>query len=227
MKINRSIVKSIYRNKIKRILDVIICGSSIIVAFIPMILVGIAIKLESKGPVIFRQKRLGLHGKEFEMLKFRSMIDGAEHSGTGVYSGIKDPRVTKIGKFIRATSIDELPQLINILRGDMSLIGPRPPLTYHPWPIDKYTDEQLHMFDVRPGITGWAQIHGRKSVEWNKRIEMNLWYVDNVSFLLDLKIFLKTFIKVIKNADNENLEKTVFNSREMMKNGVDVNVHNK
>lgn len=137
------------------------------------------------------------------------MCVGAEHTGSGVYSGKGDARVTRVGKFIRATSIDELPQLINLIRGDMSLIGPRPPLTYHPWTIDKYTEEQFHMFDVRPGITGWAQIHGRKDVEWNKRIALNVWYVRNVSFLLDLKIFFMTFVKVLKNEDNENKGKTV------------------
>ena len=137
------------------------------------------------------------------------MCVGAEHTGSGVYSGKGDARVTRVGKFIRATSIDELPQLINLIRGDMSLIGPRPPLTYHPWTIDKYTEEQLHMFDVRPGITGWAQVHGRKDVEWNKRIELNVWYVRNISFWLDLKIFFMTFVKVLKNEGNENTEKTV------------------
>mgnify|MGYP000332167311 CR=1 FL=1 len=114
-------------------------------------------------------------GKVVLMLKFRSMCVGAEHKGSGVYSGKGDTRVTKVGKIIRATSLDELPQLINVLRGDMSLIGPRPPLTYHPWPIEEYTKEQLHMFDVRPGFSGWAQIHGRKDVEGNHRIDLNGW----------------------------------------------------
>lgn len=155
------------------------------------------------------------------------MCMGAEHTGSGVYSGKNDFRVTRVGKFIRATSIDELPQLFNILRGDMSLIGPRPPLTYHPWTIDKYTDEQLHMFDVRPGITGWAQVNGRKGVEWNKRIELNVWYVRNLSFVLDLKIFFLTFVKVLKNEDNENVEKTVLSSGDTGKNAVNIDVYNK
>ena len=114
-----------------------------------------------------------------------------------------------MGKILRATSIDELPQAINILRGDMSFVGPRPPLTYHPWPINEYTSEQKRMFEVRPGITGWAQVHGRKDVEWHKRIEMNVWYVDHISFLLDLKIILMTVFKVLSNADNENVKETV------------------
>ena len=137
------------------------------------------------------------------------MCVGAEHTGSGVYSGKGDKRVTKVGNFLRKTSIDELPQLINILKGDMSLIGPRPPLTYHPWPYEQYTVEQKRMFEVRPGITGWAQVNGRKEVEWHRRIELNVWYVDHLSFLLDLKIFFMTIFKVFTNADNENVGSTV------------------
>ena len=137
------------------------------------------------------------------------MVNNAEHTGSGVYSEADDPRVTKVGKILRASSIDELPQLVNILKGDMSLVGPRPPLTYHPWPIDQYTDFQRHMFDVRPGITGWAQTHGRKDVEWHRRIELNIWYVEHVSFLLDLKICFLTFFKVLTNADNVNNGQTL------------------
>ena len=114
----------------------------------------------------------------------------------------------------RATSIDELPQLWNILKGDMSLIGPRPPLTYHPWPVEQYTDFQRRMFEVRPGITGWAQIHGRKDVEWHRRIELNVWYVDHLSFALDVKIFFLTIWKVLSNADNENVGATVVSNED-------------
>ena len=117
--------------------------------------------------------------------------------------------MTKVGRFLRATSIDELVQAVHLVSGKMSLIGPRPPLTYHPWPIEDYTDEQRHMFDVRPGITGWAQVNGRKGVEWHKRIEMNCWYADHVSFLLDVKIFFLTIAKVFSNADNVNTAATV------------------
>jgi lipopolysaccharide/colanic/teichoic acid biosynthesis glycosyltransferase len=137
------------------------------------------------------------------------MCVGAEGTGSGVYSGKGDPRVTRVGKILRATSADELPQIFNILRGDMSFIGPRPPLTYHPWPIEKYSDEQRKMFDVRPGITGWAQINGRKGVEWNKRIELNVYYVENLTLGLDVKIIFKTVFKVLSNADNENTGATV------------------
>lgn len=195
--------------KIKRCFDFIIGVLGTVVLSPVFLLTAIAIKIDSPGNVFFLQERLGKEGKVFKIIKFRSMCVGAEHTGSGVYSGKGDTRVTRVGRFIRATSIDELPQLINLIRGDMSLIGPRPPLTYHPWTIDQYTEEQLHMFDVRPGITGWAQVHGRKDVEWNKRIALNVWYVRNISFLLDLKIFFMTFVKVLRNEDNENTGKTV------------------
>lgn len=196
---------------IKRLLDVIIAMLAVIILSPLMIVTAMAVKLESDGPVIFKQERLGLNGKVFKIFKFRSMCQGAEHTGSGVYSGADDDRVTKVGKFIRATSIDELPQLFNIIKGDMSFIGPRPPLTYHPWNLEEYTNEQLHMFDVRPGITGWAQIHGRKDVEWHKRIELNCWYVDHMSFFLDIKILFSTVFKVLRNEDNVNTGQTVVN----------------
>ena len=196
-----------YSKYIKRILDFSLASIGLIVAIIPMFIVAIAIKLESEGPVIFKQDRIGYKGKIYKMYKFRSMCLGAEKGG--VYSDKADTRVTKIGKFIRATSIDELPQLINVLKGEMALIGFRSPLTYHPWKWNEYTEEQKKMFNVRPGITGWAQVHGRKTVEWNKRIELNVWYAENVSFLLDLKILFMTIFKVLTNADNENKGETV------------------
>lgn len=194
---------------IKRLLDVVIAALTMIFLSPLMAFTAVAVKLESDGPAIFKQDRLGLNGKVFKIYKFRSMCQGAEHTGTGVYSGADDMRVTKVGKIIRATSIDELPQLFNILKGDMSFIGPRPPLTYHPWDISEYTKEQLHMFDVRPGITGWAQVNGRKDVEWHKRIEFNCWYVDHMSFWLDLKILFTTVVKVLKNEDNVNVGATL------------------
>ena len=197
----------IYSRIVKRIIDFILALSGLIIVAIPMGIVAIAIKMESNGPVIFRQDRLGYKGKVYKMYKFRSMVLGAEKGG--VYSDNVDPRVTRVGKFIRATSIDELPQLVNVLKGDMSLIGFRSPLTYHPWTWNEYTKEQKKMFDVRPGITGWAQIHGRKTVEWHKRIELNVWYAEHVSFLLDLKILFMTIFKVLTNADNENIGETI------------------
>lgn len=202
-------VDTYYRDHVKRIIDLAIAIPFFCVVVIPMLITALFIKLDSKGPVLFKQDRIGKDGKVFKMLKFRSMVQNAEHTGSGVYSGKGDARVTRVGKIIRATSIDELPQLINVLRGEMSLIGPRAPLTYHPWPIEEYTEEQLHMFDVRPGFSGWAQIHGRKDVEWNHRIELNVWYVRHVRFSLDAKIFLMTIFKVLSFADNENKGETL------------------
>ncbi len=202
-----------YKTYIKRGLDIFI--SVAVLAFLwPVFLItAFAIRLDSEGPVLFKQTRLGKNHQEFEMYKFRSMVVNAEHTGSGVYSGKNDSRVTRVGKIIRALSIDELPQAVNILKGDMSLIGPRPPLTYHPWPIDEYSQEELRMFEIRPGITGWAQIHGRKDVEWHKRIRMNIWYVDHVSFVLDLKIFFITVLKVFAGSDNENTTETVIDKK--------------
>lgn len=207
--------------KIKRVMDVFFSAILLILGAIPLLIVALIVKLESKGPALFKQERLGMNGKVFKIYKFRSMVVGAEKQGSGVYSGKNDARVTKVGKIIRATSIDELPQLINILKGEMSFIGPRPALTYHPWPFEEYTEEQKKMFAVRPGVTGWAQVNGRKEVEWPRRIEMNVWYVENMSFLLDLKIFFKTIIKVFTNADNVNSTETA-----KWGNDAKVNVHN-
>ena len=204
-----------YRAFLKRMFDVVLSGIAIIILAIPMLIIAIAVKISDPGPAIFKQQRIGKGGKVFNILKFRSMKIGAEKTGSGVYSGKGDPRVTKIGRILRATSLDELPQLLNVFKGDMSFIGPRPPLTYHPWTWDKYTEEQKKMFNVRPGITGWAQINGRKDVEWNKRIQLNVWYVEHLSFWFDIKILFKTVGKVFSNADNENKGATVTNSSDV------------
>ena len=162
---------SFYNRIVKRLFDVLISFVSIVILAIPMAIVALAIKIDSPGPVLFKQERIGKNGKIFTIYKFRSMCIGAEKTGSGVYSNKNDARVTRVGKFIRGTSIDELPQLLNMFLGSMSLIGPRPPLTYHPWTYAEYTEKQKEMFDVRPGLTGWAQIHGRKDLEWHTRIE--------------------------------------------------------
>lgn len=206
-------MRGFYR-AVKRFLDVTASFLGLVLLSPLLLAVSILIKIDSRGPVIFRQKRIGRNGKVFEIYKFRSMCVGAEKTGSGVYSGNGDARVTRIGKILRATSIDELPQLLNILKGEMSFVGPRPPLTYHPWKYEEYTDSQKRMFKVRPGITGWAQVNGRKDVEWHKRIELNIWYVDHMSLLLDIKIMFMTAFKVLTNADNENSGATVNKSTE-------------
>jgi lipopolysaccharide/colanic/teichoic acid biosynthesis glycosyltransferase len=203
-----------YRMFLKRFLDVVFSFLFISIFLLPMLIIGILVKIDSKGPALFKQQRLGKDGKVFSMYKFRSMQLNAEHTGSGVYSGKGDSRVTRVGRILRATSLDELPQFFNILLGDMSFIGPRPPLTYHPWPLEKYSAEQRRMFEVRPGITGWAQVNGRKGVEWNKRIQLNVWYVDHRSFLLDVKILFMTVFKVLSNADNVNTDATAGNPNE-------------
>lgn len=198
-----------YKRIWKRGIDTALSLITLAIFFPLLLITAIAIKLTSSGPVLFRQRRLGLHGREFTIYKFRSMRVGTEHTGSGVYSGKNDPRITAVGRFIRKTSIDELPQLVNVIKGDMAIVGPRPPLTYHPWPVEQYTEEQFHMFDVRPGITGWAQVHGRKGVEWHERIRMNVWYTRHVSLGLDVKILFMTVFKVLRNEDNENTGATV------------------
>ncbi len=200
--------KGFYNRVVKRGFDLVLACIGLVLASPILLLSAVAVKLESKGPAIFKQTRIGRDAREFTIYKFRTMRLNSEHTGSGVYSDDRDPRLTRVGRILRKTSIDELPQLWNLIRGDMSLIGPRPPLTYHPWPIEQYTKEQLRMFEVRPGITGWAQINGRKDVEWNKRIRLNVWYVDHVSFWLDFRIFFTTIGKVFTNADNENKKAT-------------------
>ena len=187
-----------YKNGMKRVLDIFISLPVLIIGAIPMAIVALLIRLESPGPAIFRQERIGKDGKVFEFLKFRSMCVGAEHTGSGVYSGKNDARVTRLGRILRATSIDELPQLINILRGDMSLIGPRPPLTYHPWPYEEYTEQQKRMFEVRPGITGWAQINGRDELAIPVKAKLDGEYVEKLSFLFDCKCFFGTILAVLR-----------------------------
>ncbi len=182
--------------------DILFSLVLLIILALPMLIVALAIRLESKGGAIFKQERLGKDAKVFRIYKFRSMCVGAEQTGTGVYSGKGDARVTRVGKIIRALSIDELPQLINILLGQMSFIGPRPVLTYHPWPIDEYTKRQLGRFEVRPGITGLAQINGRKNTPWVTRINYDLEYVEKMSLWTDIKIIFSTVAKVFKSESN-------------------------
>lgn len=199
-----------YEHFFKRLFDFVLSLIAVIVLAIPMLIIAIAIKIEDPhGTVLFKQDRLGRNGKVYKMLKFRSMKMNSEHSGSGVYSDDNDSRITKVGKFLRKSSSDELPQFFNVLKGDMAIIGFRSPLTYHPWPWEEYTEEQRKMFKMRPGITGWAQVNGRRTVEWNQRIELNVWYAEHCSFLLDVKIFFLTIFKVFRNADNENLGETV------------------
>ena len=189
---------------VKRMLDIVVSLAMIILLIPLFIVVAILIKCESKGGVIYRQIRVGKDGRHFNFYKFRSMCVGAEQQEGGVFCTKGDARVTPVGKFIRATSLDELPQLINILKGEMSLIGPRPVLTYYPKYWDEYTTEELKRFDVLPGVTGWAAVHGRKTNTVEARFAYDNYYVDNLSFGLDVKIFFMTIKSVLTNEGNED-----------------------
>jgi lipopolysaccharide/colanic/teichoic acid biosynthesis glycosyltransferase len=148
-----------------------------------------AIRLDDGGPILYRQRRVGKGGREFELLKLRTMIVGAEKQGAGWAVNEGDPRITRVGHLLRRLSLDELPQLWNVVRGDMSLIGPRPTLAYQ---VERYTPRQRRRLDVKPGLTGWAQIHGRARLPWDERIELDVWYVERRSAWLDLKILART-----------------------------------
>ena len=172
-----------------RALDVTIAGLGLAVASPFLAAAAIAIKLDDGGPVLYRQTRVGKDGRDFELLKLRTMVVGAEKIGAGYAVNRGDSRITRAGRVLRRLSIDELPQLWNVVRGEMSIIGPRPTLRYQ---VERYDERQLHRLDVNPGITGWAQIHGRAEIPWAERIELDLWYVRHHSPSVDLKILLRT-----------------------------------
>lgn len=172
-----------------RAADVLIAGTGLALTSPLLGLAAIATKLEDRGPVFYRQTRVGKDGEDFEVLKLRTMVVGAERIGAGYAVDEGDRRITRVGRILRRTSIDELPQLWNVLRGDMSVIGPRPTLRYQ---VEQYDEHQRRRLEVRPGLTGWAQIHGRASLPWSERIELDVWYVDHRSPRVDLEILLKT-----------------------------------
>lgn len=154
----------------------------------------LAIRLESQGPVIYRQRRVGLNGHEFEVIKLRTMVDGAEHIGAGLAVNENDSRITRVGALLRRTSLDELPNLVNVLRGEMSLIGPRPTL---PAQVEQYSERQRGRLALKPGITGWAQVNGRATLPWSERIELDLYYIEHRSPALDLRILWRTAAMVL------------------------------
>ncbi len=172
-----------------RVADVALAGLGLLVTSPLLAAAALAIKLEDRGPVLYRQTRVGKDGQDFDVLKLRSMLVGAEGQGAGFAVDRGDARITRVGRVLRRTSIDELPQLWNVVRGDMSVIGPRPTLRYQ---VDRYDERQRHRLDVRPGLTGWAQIQGRATLPWAERIELDLWYVDHRSWKTDLLILLRT-----------------------------------
>jgi lipopolysaccharide/colanic/teichoic acid biosynthesis glycosyltransferase len=174
---------------VNRALDVLVAGLALAAASPLLAICALAIKLESRGPVLYRQRRVGRDGGEFELIKLRTMVVGAEHSGAGLYIEDRDARITRIGRLLRRFSLDELPNLLNVLRGELAIVGPRPTVQVQ---VDRYTPRQRRRLEVKPGITGWAQVNGRTSLSWPERIELDVWYVDNRSLALDLRILART-----------------------------------
>lgn len=191
-----------YAKYIKRFLDLILSLLALIILMPVLIIVAIAIKIDSKGPVFFLQERLGKNGKVFKIIKFRTMVVNAEKIGDGLkVKSEKDNRITRVGKVLRKTSLDELPQLINVVKGEMALIGPRPPVTYHPHKYEEYPEEQKRRFLVRPGITGLAQVRVRNSATWDERIKIDLEYIEKITFIGDFQIFINTIISILAKKD--------------------------
>jgi len=182
---------------VNRVLDVAVAGTGLVLTSPLLGLAALAVKLEDGGPVLYRQVRVGREGEDFELLKLRTMVVGAERMGAGFAVDQGDPRITRLGRFLRRSSIDELPQLWNVVRGDMSMIGPRPTLRYQ---VEQYDVRQRRRLDVRPGLTGWAQVHGRAALPWAERIELDLWYVEHRSPLVDLKILLRTPLALFRGS---------------------------
>jgi lipopolysaccharide/colanic/teichoic acid biosynthesis glycosyltransferase len=174
---------------VKRAVDLLGAGVGLALASPLIGAAALAIKLDDGGPVFYRQRRIGLEGREFDLVKLRTMVPGAEAKGAGWAVDYADPRITRVGRILRRLSIDELPQLWNVLHGEMSLVGPRPTLAYQ---VEQYTARQRRRLAVKPGLTGWAQVNGRAKLLWTDRIELDLWYVENRSGWLDLKIIART-----------------------------------
>ncbi len=174
---------------LRRLIDILVSAAALVVAAPILTLAALLVRLETPGHPIYRQRRTGLQGREFDVLKLRTMVDGAEHIGAGLAVNANDSRITRVGAFLRRTSLDELPNLLNVLRGEMTLVGPRPTL---PAQVAQYTARQHGRLSVKPGITGWAQVNGRASLPWSERIELDLYYVEHRSLLLDLRILVRT-----------------------------------
>jgi lipopolysaccharide/colanic/teichoic acid biosynthesis glycosyltransferase len=179
---------------IRRAIDVAVSLLGLVASSPLLALAAVAIRLETPGPVIYRQRRVGRGGEEFDMLKLRTMIEGAEHVGAGLAVNRGDPRITRVGALLRRSSLDELPNLVNVLRGEMSLIGPRPTL---PRQVARYSPRQRERLRVRPGITGWAQVNGRAALTWSERIELDIYYIEHRSLRLDLRIAWRTLRLVL------------------------------
>ena len=180
---------------LRRALDVVVALAALIVSSPVLALAILAVVLESRGGAFYRQRRVGKDGREFDVLKLRTMVHGAEHIGAGLAVNAGDARITRVGKFLRRTSLDELPNLVNVLKGEMAIVGPRPTL---PSQVAQYTERERGRLAVRPGITGWAQVNGRTSLPWAQRIELDLWYIEHRTWRLDLKILWRSVQQVVR-----------------------------
>ena len=174
---------------VRRAFDVVVAGTALLVASPVLLLAIVAVRLESRGGAFYRQRRVGKDGRPFDVLKLRTMVTGAEHMGAGLAVSEGDTRITRIGRLLRRTSLDEVPNLINVLRGEMAIVGPRPTV---PVQVDRYTERQRGRLAVRPGITGWAQVNGRATLPWSERIELDLWYIEHRSLRVDATILWRT-----------------------------------
>jgi lipopolysaccharide/colanic/teichoic acid biosynthesis glycosyltransferase len=177
------------RSRRKRVLDVLVAGAVLALAGPLLALIALAIRLETHGHPVYRQRRVGRDGRPFQLYKLRTMVSGAETMGKGLAVDEGDDRITRLGAWLRRTSVDELPNLVNVLRGEMSLVGPRPTVQVQ---VDRYDERQRHRLDALPGLTGWAQVNGRASLPWHERIELDLWYIEHASLVLDLRILARS-----------------------------------
>lgn len=186
--------------RMKRAIDIACALAGLVILALPAAIIYCAVRVDSRGPGLFVQQRLGRHGVPFALYKFRTMEYGAETRGSGIFTSSDDPRITRVGRLLRKTSLDELPQLVNVLRGDMSLVGPRPPLVTHPMPYSEYPPTERRRFEMSPGITGLAQVTGRNALSWPERIRFDVEYVDNWSLRMDIRILVRTVTVALRGS---------------------------